>query len=352
MYVSKASEYTCKEETSVKDSNGEPMWRQMGEVPAEQKRGKERYADVVAMLREGTGGALRRVLEMDPMMALTCAGNIAKCEAAMLVPNRRPDLKVYLIYGDSHAGKSTAVYDYLCYTDPLVDESGYETSTQHLLLYTKLDKQSAFATDWWDGYTQQKRVMFDEFVSSYIPLKDALRYFQGHPQSVQVKGCTTPINYNVLYITSNHPIERWYLKEQKDEDSIRNYQGLLNRIPPQNRCRAIRYVPGEPRRLTWEEYVATQQPTPVAPPQVPMPIPRQLQPPVLVLPVEPSPSPDPISTIASRLPPHLAQYKFQIQLVEMAPRDQKRNSVQFAMSSINMQDRAEMCTYVTEAATM
>lgn len=70
-------------------------------------------------------------------------------------------------------------------------------------------------TQWWDGYTQQKVILFDDFDNS-IPYKTFLLITDRNPYQGQVKGGYVKINSPIMYITSDKsPEDFWYGNELK-----------------------------------------------------------------------------------------------------------------------------------------
>ncbi|GFQ75227.1 replication-associated protein [Trichonephila clavata] len=62
---------------------------------------------------------------------------------------------------------------------------------------------------WWDGYNNQKVVVFDEFYSWY-PYGDLLRLLDRYPLKVPIKGSFCEFNSEIVYITSNQHWNTWF----------------------------------------------------------------------------------------------------------------------------------------------
>ncbi|GBN21287.1 Replication-associated protein [Araneus ventricosus] len=75
---------------------------------------------------------------------------------------------------------------------------------------------------WWDGYQNQRVVVFDEFYS-WIPYSELLRLLDRYPLKVPIKGSYTEFNSEIIIFTSNIHWEEWY-------SNIENKQSLHRRM--------------------------------------------------------------------------------------------------------------------------
>jgi hypothetical protein len=79
-------------------------------------------------------------------------------------------------------------------------------------------------TKFWDGYRGHKHVVMDEFRGA-IDIGHILRWFDRYPTIVEVKGSSTVLKAEKIWITSNlNPLE-WY--KELDEAT---YLALYRRI--------------------------------------------------------------------------------------------------------------------------
>ncbi|AXL65919.1 replication-associated protein [Longjawed orbweaver circular virus 2] len=62
---------------------------------------------------------------------------------------------------------------------------------------------------WWDGYTNQPVVVFDEFYSWY-PYGELLRVLDRYPLKVPIKGGFVEFNSEIVYFTSNQNWTSWF----------------------------------------------------------------------------------------------------------------------------------------------
>lgn len=65
-------------------------------------------------------------------------------------------------------------------------------------------------TKFWDGYRGEKHVVIDEFRGS-IDIAHLLRWLDRYPVRVEIKGSSTPLLCERIWITSNLPIDEWYM---------------------------------------------------------------------------------------------------------------------------------------------
>lgn len=66
-------------------------------------------------------------------------------------------------------------------------------------------------TKWWDGYQGQENVVIDEFRGA-IDIAHMLRWLDRYPVLVEIKGASVPLKAKKIWITSNLPVEQWYLE--------------------------------------------------------------------------------------------------------------------------------------------
>lgn len=79
-------------------------------------------------------------------------------------------------------------------------------------------------TKFWDGYRGQKHVVIDEFRGA-IDVSHLLRWFDRYPVNVEVKGSSTVLLAERIWLTSNVSPELWY--PGLDEET---FQALLRRL--------------------------------------------------------------------------------------------------------------------------
>lgn len=79
---------------------------------------------------------------------------------------------------------------------------------------------------WWDGYEGQDSVIFDDFYGQ-IRLSDMLRYLDGYPLQLPVKGGFTHAQWTKVWITSNCEPSEWWKGSGVPEDAR---EALMRRI--------------------------------------------------------------------------------------------------------------------------
>lgn len=102
---------------------------------------------------------------------------------------RKPE--VHVIVGDAGQGKTRSVFD----------KHGYDN------VYTL---ERANGAIWFCGYEEEKVLLIDEFYGTDIPYSTLLRYLDGHPMKLPVKGSFAYKAWDYVYITSNNEPKSWY----------------------------------------------------------------------------------------------------------------------------------------------
>lgn len=71
-------------------------------------------------------------------------------------------------------------------------------------------------TKWWDGYNQQKVILFDDFDND-LPYRTLLRILDRYPYQGQVKCGYVNINSPIMYITCEYPPEHYWSGNQLEQ---------------------------------------------------------------------------------------------------------------------------------------
>lgn len=152
---------------------------------------------------------VRGLVDVAPEMIMKYPGGCQKLEFLSL-KHRTDKPHVIWCYGETGAGKSHWA---MTVDDP-----------EELWV-------SATSLKWWDGYNQQKRIVFEEFRGSSCLFSELLRYLDKWRCNVPIKGGMVPLNSPEIYVTSCFPPSEVYsgIAEHEGSDSNRIKQ-LLRRI--------------------------------------------------------------------------------------------------------------------------
>jgi len=161
----------------------------LGDVPKQGDRTDLREA-AASLMRDGD------IRAIDPAVFLKYASGCLKL-AALAPPPRRDDLKVITICGPTGIGKSYAIHD--IFPDIFVVNMGNSGL-------------------WWDGYTGQKAIMFEEF-KGQVQLQKMLQILDPYPLRLEIKGGLIPGRFTVAFITSNYVPNKWYKNECGERDA-------------------------------------------------------------------------------------------------------------------------------------
>lgn len=172
-------DYCTKAETRVAGP-----W-ELGKMPKGSGERTDLHRAAEELMRSGD------IRAIDPAVFIKYASGCLKL-AALAPPPRRDNLKVITIIGATGIGKSYSVHD--LYPDVFVVNMGNSGL-------------------WWDGYTGQPAIMFEEF-KGQVQLQKMLQILDPYPLRLEIKGGLVPARFTVVFITSNTMPKDWY--ENKD----------------------------------------------------------------------------------------------------------------------------------------
>lgn len=181
--VPQAIAYCRKEETRV---DGPWIY---GEPPYHAVQGKRNDLDkVVKMIRKGR--SVRNIFEKSPNTVLRYHNNIAKL-VVMFTPPRDFASRVYLFYGPTATGKTTAAL------------TQFKTPFKGLC--------PKHGNLWMDGYDPMfhETVVFDDFYGG-IKWSELLQLTDRHPFTVNIKGASVQFRPRTIIFTSNQHYDSWY----------------------------------------------------------------------------------------------------------------------------------------------
>lgn len=162
---------------------------ELGEQPKGQGQRTDLEAAAKILIETGDINAIdRTVLMMHPSGCMKLA-SLAKCP-------RRENMKIITIIGRTGIGKSYSVHD-MC-PDVYVIQVGNSGL-------------------WWDGYTGQKAILFEEY-KGQVQLQKMLQILDPYPLRLEIKGGSVPARFDLVFITSNSTPDKWYKNEGGDRD--------------------------------------------------------------------------------------------------------------------------------------
>jgi len=143
-------------------------------------------ANAIRTLREG---GVRRVTEEAPEEYVRYHRGLERLHFMDLLAREREPVEVILYIGPSGCGKTRK-----CLAD-----------------YPDLAKLN-LASGWFDGYTGEDTVLFDDFdgAASKIPLASLLQYLDRYKILVPVKGAFVPNVAKTILVTTNYHPRQWY----------------------------------------------------------------------------------------------------------------------------------------------
>lgn len=184
-----AREYVWKESTFVDGSRFE-----FGKLPVRRNCSSD-WAEIYAAAKSGDFDRI------PPGVVVRNYGNLQKIASANAEPIGLERV-TYVYWGVTGAGKSRTAWS----------EAGLDA-------YPKDP-----CTKFWDGYRGQGHVVIDEFRGT-IGISHLLRWLDRYPVLVEIKGSSTVLRAEKIWITSNlHPRD-WY----KDLDAL-TVEALLRRL--------------------------------------------------------------------------------------------------------------------------
>jgi len=184
-----ANAYVWKDETAITETRFE-----LGSMPIR----RSAPADWTAVYDNAKRG---RLDDIPADIRTRCYNQLRRIQGDHLEPIAM-ERKVFVLWGATGTGKSRRAWD----------EAGFHA-------YPK-DPRSKF----WDGYRNHQHVVFDEFRGG-IDISHMLRWLDRYPVLVEVKGSSTVLSAEKIWITSNIHPRNWY----PDLD-VATLEALLRRL--------------------------------------------------------------------------------------------------------------------------
>lgn len=144
-------------------------------------------------------GGVKAVTDTMPEMFIKHGRNIERLAELLMEPrDKNLPPKVIYLWGKSGTGKT---YEACSIEDP-----------KDLYVWTQPRGY------WWNGYTQQKRVVIDDFHhdGTEADFRYMLQLLHEYPFQVQTKGGMIHFNSPEIYITSEFPPEYWFTKSENN----------------------------------------------------------------------------------------------------------------------------------------
>ena len=159
------------------------------------------------------GATESEVFEACPSQYLKYSTGIRRARLLLQASRRNqyiPNLQVHVLYGDSRAGKTRAVFD--------------RHGPENVYIPTYSESANKF---WFDGYDGQKVLLINEFYGQ--ARTSIMQQILDHYRiQVETKGGSTVSDWDTIYITSNcHPKE-WY--SQWCNIPVKVEESFINRI--------------------------------------------------------------------------------------------------------------------------
>lgn len=199
-----AHDYVTKEETRI---NG--PWTAGQKAEAGQGRRTDLEA-VVSSIRAGKRGA--EVAESHPTEFIKYYRGIERLQQILAEKPRDPanTPNIWIIIGSTGTGKTRRAW----------------TLSNGDLYAKPVDNK------WWDGYSGQKFVLFDDFAGDdQIRSESLLSIVDRYPRIVEFKGGSRHLSSHNFIFTSNIAVDRWYLNSSSwSHWSDHHYEAFMRRV--------------------------------------------------------------------------------------------------------------------------
>lgn len=176
------------------DSRLDGPWT-FGQSAKEGSGARNDLAGVHKLLADGRDFA--DIISAFPVESLKFSNGIRWAKSILDRPTVRSDIEVVLIYGPTGTGKSTRALEW---AEDLKEAFGP---------YYYKDPNSK----WFDGYSGEKVIVFDEFHGSWFPYTTLNRLWDKYPMTVEIKGGSMAFKGTKFIVTSNYLPKEWYAKE-------------------------------------------------------------------------------------------------------------------------------------------
>lgn len=204
-YIRKEGKYadTDKAETNLIDT-----FEEFGFLPEEKQGKRTDIAIAREMLEDGC--PVNEVIKEYPQF-MTQRKSLEEYRLSLQFEKFKTierDITVIYQYGETGTGKSRSVYG----------KHGYES------VYSVNNYKHPF-----DGYDGEPVIVFEEF-RGQIPISEMLQYLDRYPCKLPARYNDKVACYTTVYINSNLPLEKQYLKEKKhNEECCKAFYRRINK---------------------------------------------------------------------------------------------------------------------------
>ena len=137
-----------------------------------------------------TGVSMRQIAVDHPVTYVRCQRGLQALQHIVIESPTWRTITVTVLWGPTGCGKTRSAYE----STPSGLPKPYFV---------------VMPAQWWDGYNGQDTIIFDDFYGQ-IRMADMLRYLDGYPVQLPVKGGFVWAQWTKVYITSNTDPDSWY----------------------------------------------------------------------------------------------------------------------------------------------
>lgn len=160
-------------------------YEERGEIPMNRKRQAEHQREhFAAVIQSAINGTIK---DDHPVEYVRYHNAVEKIHAKHKKPKHRHDIKVHVYWGPTATGKSRRA-------DQEAGENAYRKSPRSIF---------------WQGYQGETNIIIDEFRGG-IDISHMLLWTDRYPVTVEMKGSSTPLCAENIWITSNTHPRDWY----------------------------------------------------------------------------------------------------------------------------------------------
>lgn len=200
----------CSKENKFEEIGVRPISRQAKAAGTQKRKRDETATEFRALMDAGT--SMEAIADIMPGDYFYNSRVLLESYYRLKLPISRPNTCVLYFYGDTGVGKSRLAHSIL--PDAYIKDP---------------------KTKWWNGYSLQRDVIFDDFGSNSADINHLLRWFDRHKCHIETKGGMLPLYATRFIITSNFKPEDLFTEDTFQDgkrESVPHKQlpALLRRI--------------------------------------------------------------------------------------------------------------------------